>query len=294
LSTSSTISSIRASAPRKRSSTALYLAKKNPLLVIGVVIVVVWVTIALLAPQLAPYTPLTQNISERLQPPGGTHPWGTDELGRDIFSRVLYGGSITIPAGMLVIIIGSIIGTVIGALAGYMGGVADEILMRVTELFMAFPTIILAMAVTAALGPDIKNAIIALVVVWWPSYARLVRGLVLKAKHNEYVDAARVLGSSEQRILWRTVLPNCLAPTVVLTTLDIGNAILTFAGLSFLGLGPEPTSPEWGRMVAVGIDYFDQWWTWLFPGMAIATLVIAFNFIGDGLRDIFDPRTRTR
>ena len=282
------------SAPRKRSNTALYLAKKNPLLIIGIVVVVGWVAVSLLAPQLAPYAPLVQNISERLQPPGGTHTWGTDELGRDIFSRVLYGGSITIPAGMLVIIIGSIIGTAIGAVAGYVGGVADEILMRVTELFMAFPTIILAMAVTAALGPDIKNAIIALVVVWWPSYARLVRGLVLKTKHNEYVDAARLIGASEPYILWRTVLPNCLAPTVVLTTLDIGNAILTFAGLSFLGLGPEPTSPEWGRMVAVGIDYFDQWWTWLFPGMAIATLVIAFNFIGDGLRDIFDPRTRTR
>jgi peptide/nickel transport system permease protein len=282
------------SEPRKRSNTALYIARKNPLLIIGVVVVLFWVVLALLAPQIAPYQPLQQNVSVRLQPPGGDHLWGTDELGRDIFSRVLYGGSITIPAGIIVILIGSTIGTVIGAVAGFMGGVADETLMRITELFMAFPTIILAMAVTAALGPDIKNAIIALVVVWWPSYARLVRGLVMKAKTNEYVDAARVLGSSEPRILWRTVLPNCLAPTVVLTTLDIGNAILTFAGLSFLGLGPEPTSPEWGRMVAVGIDYFDQWWTWLFPGMAIATLVIAFNFIGDGLRDIFDPRMRSR
>jgi peptide/nickel transport system permease protein len=282
------------SEPRKRPNRAFYIARKNPLLIIGVVVVVFWVVLALLAPQIAPYQPLQQNISVRLQPPGGDHLWGTDELGRDIFSRVLYGGTITIPAGIIVIIIGSIIGTVVGAVAGFVGGVVDETLMRITELFMAFPTIILAMAVTAALGPDIKNAIIALVVVWWPSYARLVRGLVMKAKTNEYVDAARVLGSSEPRILWRTVLPNCLAPTVVLTTLDIGNAILTFAGLSFLGLGPEPTSPEWGRMVAVGIDYFDQWWTWLFPGMAIATLVIAFNFIGDGLRDIFDPRMRSR
>lgn len=282
------------SEPRKRSNTALYIARKNPLLVIGLVVVAFWVAVALLAPQIAPYQPLQQNVSVRLQPPGGDYLWGTDELGRDIFSRVLYGGSITIPAGIIVILIGSTIGTVIGAVAGFVGGVADETLMRITELFMAFPTIILAMAVTAALGPDIRNAIIALVVVWWPSYARLVRGLVMKAKTNEYVDAARVLGSSEPRILWRTVLPNCLAPTVVLTTLDIGNAILTFAGLSFLGLGPEPTSPEWGRMVAVGIDYFDQWWTWLFPGMAIATLVIAFNFIGDGLRDIFDPRMRSR
>ena len=157
---------------------------------------------------------------------------------------------------------------------------------------MAFPTIILAMAITAALGPDIRNAVIALVVVWWPSYARLVRSLVLKVRTNEYVEAARCLGASGPSILFRTILPNCLAPTVVLTTLDIGNAILTFAGLSFLGLGPEPTSPEWGRMVSVGIDYFDQSWTWLYPGLAIATLVIAFNFIGDGLRDIFDPRLR--
>ena len=180
----------------------------------------------------------------------------------------------------------------IGALAGYLGGFWDELIMRITELFMAFPTIILAMAITAALGPAIRNAIIALVVVWWPSYARLVRSLVLKVKNKEYVEAAQCLGASKPYILFRTILPNCLAPAIVLTTLDIGNAILTFAGLSFLGLGPEPTSPEWGRMVAVGIDYFDQWWTWLFPGMAIATLVIAFNFIGDGLRDIFDPRMR--
>jgi peptide/nickel transport system permease protein len=292
--TSSTISSIRVSEPPKRSapSQAGYLARRNPLVVVGLVVVIVWVLAAIVAPYIAPYEPLTQNVNDRLQPPGGEHPWGTDELGRDIFSRVLYGGRITIPAGLTVIIVGSLLGTVIGAVAGYLGGVWDEIIMRVTELFMAFPTIILAMAVTAALGADIRNAIIALVVVWWPSYARLVRGLVLKAKTNEYVEAAHAVGAPGSYILARTILPNCLAPTMVMTTLDIGNAILTFAGLSFLGLGPEPTSPEWGRMVAVGIDYFDQWWMWLFPGMGIATLVIAFNFIGDGLRDIFDPRMR--
>lgn len=292
MSTSYTISSIRVSARRKKANRALYLARKNPLLVIGLVVVIGWIAVALIAPAIAPYEPLVQNVSNRLKPPGGEHLWGTDELGRDIYSRVLYGARITIPAGFIVIVVGSILGTIIGAIAGYAGGIWDEIIMRLTELFMAFPTIILAMAVTAALGPDIRNAIIALVVVWWPSYARLVRGLVLKAKHNEYVDSARCIGATGPYILWRTVMPNCLAPTLVLTTLDIGNAILTFAGLSFLGLGPEPTSPEWGRMVAVGIDYFDQWWTWLFPGMGIATLVIAFNFIGDGLRDIFDPRLR--
>ncbi len=261
-------------------------------MVLGLIVVILWIVAALVAPLIAPYEPLTQNVSQRLQAPSGLHPWGSDELGRDIYSRVLYGGRITIPAGVAVIVIGSVIGTLIGALAGYLGGVWDEIIMRLTELFMAFPTIILAMAITAALGPDIRNAIIALVIVWWPSYARLVRSLVLKAKTNEYVEAAQCIGATSPYILLRTILPNCLAPTLVLTTLDIGNAILTFAGLSFLGLGPEPTSPEWGRMIAVGIDFFDQWWTWFFPGLAIATLVIAFNFIGDGLRDIFDPRLR--
>lgn len=259
---------------------------------VGIAVVLGWILVAIFAPQLSTHGTLTQSISERLQAPNPLHIWGSDELGRDIYSRVLHGGRITIPAGILVIVIGSTIGTLIGALAGYLGGFWDELLMRVTELFMAFPTIILAMAITAALGPDIRNAIIALVIVWWPSYARLVRGLVLKVKTNEFVEAAQCVGASKPYMLFRTILPNCLAPAMVLTTLDIGNAILTFAGLSFLGLGPEPTSPEWGRMVAVGIDYFDQWWTWLFPGMAIATLVIAFNFIGDGLRDLFDPRLR--
>ncbi len=277
------------SAQVKRRVRVIRIARRNPLIVIGLVVVLVWILGAVFAPQIAPYPPLTQNVSQRLQPPGA-YTWGTDELGRDIYSRVLYGARITIPAGFLVIVIGSIIGTIVGSVAGFVGGFWDELLMRVTELFMAFPTIILAMAITAALGADIRNAIIALVIVWWPSYARLVRGLVLKVKRNEYVEAAHCMGASKFYILTRTVLPNCLAPTLVLTTLDIGNAILTFAGLSFLGLGPEPTSPEWGRMIAVGIDYFDQWWTWLFPGIGMATLVIASNFIGDSLRDIFDPR----
>ena len=252
-----------------------------------------WILVAIFAPIIAPYDPLQQNVSQRLSPPGTEgYVWGTDELGRDIFSRVLYGSRITIPAGLAVIIIGSSIGVLVGAVAGYIGGIGDELLMRMTELFMAFPTIILAMAVTAALGPDIRNAILALVIVWWPSYARLIRGVVLEIKNNEYVEAARSAGANNLHLLFRTILPNAIAPAVILMTLDIGNAILTFAGLSFLGLGPEPSSPEWGRMVAIGIDFFDQWWMWLFPGMSIASLVMAFNFIGDGIRDIFDPRMR--
>lgn len=286
--TSSTISLTRASAW----GSGLRILRRNPLVLIGFIVVILWIVIALLAPWIAPYDPLAQNVPQRLQPPGDAHPFGTDELGRDMFSRVVWGGRITIPAGMTVVVIGSTLGTIIGALAGYIGGYWDELLMRLSELFMAFPTIILAMAITAALGPDIRNAILALVVVWWPSYARLIRALVLDVKSKEYVDGARSIGASGFYILFRTVLPNCISSAVVLATLDIGNAILTFAGLSFLGLGPDPSSPEWGRMVSIGIDFFDQWWMWLFPGLAIAILVMAFNFIGDGLRDLLDPRLR--
>jgi peptide/nickel transport system permease protein len=262
------------------------------MVIVGAIVVCLWILLTSLAPLIAPYDPLKQNVSLRLQPPNEIYSFGSDELGRDILSRVLWGARITIPAGLVVITTGSIIGTAIGAVAGYAGGKWDELLMRITELFMAFPTIILALAITAALGADTRNAILALVVVWWPTYARLIRGLVLDVKSKEYVEGMRSIGAPGLYILFRTVLPNCISSAIVLATIDIGNAILTFAGLSFLGLGPEPSSPELGRMVSIGIDYFDQWWMWLFPGMAIAILVLAFNFIGDGLRDILDPRLR--
>jgi peptide/nickel transport system permease protein len=266
---------------------------RNPLVLIGLLILVAWVIVTVLAPVLAPYDPLRQNVQLRLSPPNSPgHAWGTDELGRDIMSRVLWGGRTTVPAALIVILIGSTIGALVGALAGFLGGIWDELIMRLTELFMAFPTIILAMAVTAALGRDIRNAIIALVIVWWPTYARLMRGIVLEIKHKDFVEAARAIGAGSPYVLFRTILPNAIAPAVVLMTLDIGTAILTFAGLSFLGLGPEPSSPEWGRMVSIGINFFDQWWMWLFPGLAIASVVMAFNFIGDGMRDILDPRLR--
>ena len=259
---------------------------------LGLVIAAAWVMIALAAPVLAPADPLAQDVMQRLQPPSARHFFGTDELGRDIFSRVLYGGRITIPAGLMVIVVASTLGLLVGAVAGFVGGIWDEVIMRLAELFMAFPTIILALAITAALGPSIRNAVLALVIVWWPGYARLIRGLVMEVKLREFVEGARCIGASPPHILFRTVLPNCISSAIVLATLDIGNAILTFAGLSFLGLGPDPTSPEWGRMISIGISYFDQWWMWLYPGLSIATLVLAFNFIGDGLRDLLDPRMR--
>jgi peptide/nickel transport system permease protein len=204
----------------------------------------------------------------------------------------MYGGRISLPAALMVIILAGVVGTIIGSVAGFWGGVLEEFFMRLTDIFMAFPTIILAMAIAAALGPNISNAIIAMVVVWWPNYARVVRSLVLSVKENDYVLASRAVGSTDLRVLWRVVLPNSFAPVLVMATLDLGNAILVFAGLSFLGLGAEPSTPEWGRMISDGIAFFDQWWMSSFPGLAIFTIVMAFNFVGDGLRDALDPRLR--
>lgn len=266
--------------------------RRNPLALIGVVSFCLWAFVSLFASGLAPYEPLAQDLRARLQGPTADHFFGTDQLGRDILSRVLYGGRLSLPAGISVVLIAGIVGTAIGALSGFIGGWFDEVVMRLTEVFMAFPTIILAMAVAAALGPSLINAVTAMVVVWWPNYARVVRSLVIGVKSAEYVEAARAVGVPGGRILLRTVLPNAVAPAVVLATIDLGNAILVFAGLSFLGLGPEPSSPEWGRMVADGIQHFDQWWMAAFPGLAIFTVVMSFNFIGDGIRDALDPRMR--
>jgi peptide/nickel transport system permease protein len=268
------------------------LARRNALALAGAAVVAAWVAAAVAAPWVAPYSPLQQNLRERLRPPDTRHVMGTDELGRDIFSRVIYGSRISLPVGLVVVTSSTAIGTALGSVAGYWGGLLDAVLMRLTDLVMAFPPIILAMAVAAALGPGIHHAALALVVVAWPAYARVIRGLVLSVKSQEYVLAARALGAGEGRILLRTVLPNCLGPAVVMATLDLGRAILIFSGLSFLGLGAVSPAPEWGAMVAGGINAFDQWWVSGFPGLAILSVVLAFNFLGDGLRDALDPRLR--
>ena len=273
-------------------SAALYFLRRNHLALLGLLIVGFWLLITLGAPLLAPYDPLKQNIVDRLQPPNSTYWFGTDQLGRDVLSRVMYGGRISLPAALMVILLAGIVGTLIGSVAGFWGGTLDEFFMRLTDIFMAFPTIILAMSIAAALGPNISNAIVAMIIVWWPNYARVVRSLVLSVKENEYVLASRATGASQLRVLWRVVLPNSFAPVLVMATLDLGNAILVFAGLSFLGLGAEPSTPEWGRMISDGIAFFDQWWMSTFPGLAIFTIVMAFNFVGDGLRDALDPRLR--
>jgi peptide/nickel transport system permease protein len=265
-------------------------AWRNPLAIAGVVIAGAWIFIAIFAPWLAPHDPLAQSASSFVSP-SRAHFFGTDELGRDVFSRVLYGARISIPIALLLVSIALVIGGTLGAVAGYFGGIVDGFVMRCADLVFAFPAIILAMVVTAALGPTVRNAVLALVIVSWPSYARVVRGLVLSVGQAEYVQSARLLGKSARRTLIRDILPNVFGPVLVLATLDLGNAVLLLSGLSFLGLGAQPPQPEWGAGVAEGTQYFQYWWIGTFPGLAIFTVVLAFNFLGDSLRDALDPQS---
>jgi len=270
-------------------------ARANQLITAGTLIVAVIVVVAVFAPLLAPYPADAGTATHpeiALQAPSLHHLFGTDQVGRDVFSRVLYGARITLPLAVILIIAAMIIGAVIGGIAGYFGGWVDNVLMRVADLVFAFPGIILALAIAAALGPQLRNAVIAVVFVSWPSYARLVRSLVLSARSAQYVVASRLLGASGPRILFTDIRPNAAGPVLVLAALDIGNAVLLLSGLSFLGLGAQPPTPEWGAMVAEGAQNFNDWWVGMFPGLAILTVVLAFNFIGDALRDVLDPRSR--
>ena len=265
--------------------------RHHPLAMAGLVVILILLVTAILAPIIAPYDPYHIVPEERLKPPGMGHLFGTDDMGRDIFSRVVHGSRLSLMAAMVVLAIASSIGVLIGSIAGYWGGRVDEILMRLTDMFLAFPAMILAMCIASALGPSLINAMIAISVVWWPWYARLIRGQILSLKNIEYVEAARALGATNARILWKYILPNCMAPLIVQATLDIGYAILTTASLSFIGVGAVPPTPEWGSMISVGRSYIlVQWWLPTFPGLAIFLAVAGFNLLGDGLRDILDPR----
>jgi len=267
--------------------------RRSPLALAALVVAAGWLVVAAAAPVLAPYGPLAQDIAGRLAPPSPAHWLGTDPLGRDILSRVLYGARLSIPVGVAAVGLAVLLGTLIGSVAGALGGMVEEVLMRLTDLMLAFPTVILAMIISAALGAGIRNAVIAIMVAWWPSYARFARGLVLSAREREYVEAARAVGASPLRVFLRHILVNIVSPIIILSLLDVGHAILTFASLSFLGLGPPPQIPEWGSMIAAGRDYLDRaWWIGTFPGLAILTLVLALNLVGDSLRDALDPRLR--
>jgi peptide/nickel transport system permease protein len=278
------------SAPRRRRARRLL---REPLAVAGLLIAAAWFVIALAAPLIAPYDPLSQDF-ELFQGPSRQHLFGTDELGRDVLSRVIYGARLSLPLALLLVVLATLLGSVLGAIAGYFRSWPDTVVMRSVDLVFAFPAIILAMVVTASLGPNVRNAVLAIVIVAWPTYARVVRGLVLSLGDSEFVHASRLLGASSRRALVRDILPNLAGPIVVLATLDLANAILLLAGLSFLGLGAQPPDAEWGSMVAVGTQYFQYWWMGTFPGLAIFSAVLAFNFLGDSLRDRLDPRGVSR
>ena len=279
----------------RRSRLALALPlMQSPVAVVALLVVALWVLLALLAPVIAPYPPLEQDVMQRLAPPSGEHWLGTDPLGRDILSRILHGARLSLPVGVAAVLLALVLGTLLGSVAGFLGGRVDEGIMRATDLMLAFPTVILAMVITAALGAGVRNAILAIMVAWWPTYARNVRGLVLATRHREFVLAAEAIGATRPRIFLYHILPSTISPLVILGTLDLGHAILTFATLSFLGLGPPPDLPEWGSMIATGRSYFDQWWIGAFPGLAMLSVVLAFNIVGDGLRDLLDPRYRNR
>ena len=263
---------------------------RQPLAVIGVVVVLAWIVIAIFAPLIAPSDPLAQDFVQ-LKGPSAQHWLGTDELGRDVLSRVVYGARVSLPLAVLLVFGAMLVGSIVGSLAGFFGGWVDAVGMRLADIVFAFPGIILAMAVAAALGPQLRNAVLAVLLVSWPAYARLMRGLVLSARNSQYVISSRLLGASPLRALLVDIRPNVLGPVLVMAALDVGNAVLLLSGLSFLGLGAQPPTAEWGAMVAAGAQNFDKWWIGLFPGLAILTVVLAFNFIGDSLRDALDPRT---
>jgi peptide/nickel transport system permease protein len=260
----------------------------------GALIILSWIIVAILAPVLARHAPDLVDVTQRLRPPSASHWLGTDALGRDVFARLLYGSRIALSTGIIVVVLAAAFGTLVGGVAAYARGKIEELIMRITDLVLCFPPIILALAIAAALGIGAVNTIIAMLVVWWPKFARLARSLIIVQRSQEYVEAAVVVGLSPARILIRHIIPNSIGPLIVLVTLDVGNAIITFAGLSFLGLGVVPPTPEWGSMVSEGRELIEQWWVAAFPGLAILTIVVGFNFLGDGIRDWLDPKSRRR
>ena len=270
---------------------AVRAAVRRPTIAVGSAVAIVWLVVMVTVQWWAPYSQYDA-VGTRLESPSWKHWLGTDALSRDVFTRVLYGARQTLPVSVAVIASAVIIGTVLGSLAGYVGGWVDAVVMRLVDITLAFPPIFLAMAVAAALGPGLRNAFVAMVIVWWPIYARLLRGQVLSVKHRDHIQAAVGIGATPARIVRKHVVPLSFTPALVNATLDLGQVVILTATLSFLGLGAKPPSPEWGAMITEGAKFFYQWWIAVAPGVAILTVGLAFNFLGDGLRDAFDVRDR--
>lgn len=264
----------------------------NKLAVIGLLIIIALVLTALFAPQIAPFDPVVTDLANRLQPLSSDHWFGTDEMGRDIFSRVVWGSRLTLYVILLVAVIAAPVGILVGTVSGYFGGIVDTVLMRITDIFLAFPKLILALAFVAALGPGIENAIIAISITSWPPYARIARAETITIRNSDFIKAIQLQGAGPVRIITRHIIPLCLSSLIVRVTLDMAGIILTAAGLGFLGLGAQPPSPEWGAMTSAGRSFIlDQWWLITMPGTAIFVVSLAFNLLGDGLREVLDPKS---
>jgi len=274
----------------------LYLLKQNKLTFIALIIILFLVIITIIAPIIVPFPSHIYgavNPQDKLLPPSQVYLFGTDEMGRDIFSRVLYGTRISLLASLTAVVMGLLIGVPLGLMAGYYGGFVDEFIMRIADMFLSFPPLLLAMAIVAFLGPSLQNAIISLIISWWPWYTRLVRGQVVSIKEKEFVRAAHAIGTPSLQIMFKHILPNCISPLIVEASMDLGGIILTLASLSFLGLGAQAPTPEWGLMINTSRTYFlKAWWYGAFPGMAIFITVLSFNLLGDGLREVLDPKTK--
>ena len=277
---------------------SMNLILNNPLTTFGLLVILALLITAAFAPFLAPFPDQGKglsNLDERLEPPTFKHPLGTDNLGRDILSRIIFGARISLKAAIIVVMISMSIGVPLGLIAGYFGGKTDEFIMRFADMILAFPSLLLAIAIVASLGPSLINALIAIALPWWPWYTRLMRSQVVSAKEMQFVESARAIGASRWRIMFRHILPNCLSPIIVNATVDMGYVILAIASLGFLGLGTQPPAADWGVMVSDGREFFmKQWWISTFSGGAIFLTVLAFNLTGDGIREALDPKIRWR
>lgn len=270
-----------------------YMARRNALTFIGCIIVTAMILLAIFAPVVSTHDPVGVSLPDKLEAPSTEHFFGTDEMGRDIYSRVIYGCRLSLEVGVSIVVIAAAIGTAIGSISGYAGGKTDMAVMAVMDVILSFPSLVLAMALASALGPSLFNAMLAVALVKIPVYVRLVRAQVLSLKERQYVKAARTFGAPPGWIIKKHIIPNCLTPVLIQLTMGIGEAILTAASLSFIGLGAQPPVPEWGAMISTARIYIlDQWWYATFPGLAIFFTVVGFNLLGDGIRDILDPRSK--
>jgi peptide/nickel transport system permease protein len=284
-------------APRIREfRLSLFLLNRNKLTRLALIVVLLLIVVALLAPLIVPYPAdiaSGANPQQALLAPSAHHLFGTDEMGRDIFSRVIYGTRISLETALIAVALALLIGIPLGGIAGTMGGAVDEVVMRVTDVFLSFPSLLLAIVIAAFLGPSLRNAMLAIAISWWPWYTRLIRGQAVSMRERQFVKAARAIGTPPFKIIFGHIVPNCIAPVIVQASMDIGGVIMTISALSFLGLGAQPPIPEWGLMVSTSQTYFlEAWWYSIFPGLAIFVTVLVFNLLGDGLREILDPKTR--